>query len=152
MCWKADHSCCYLVTKLCPTLLWPHMDCSPPGSSVHEILQARILEWVAICFSRGSSRPRDWTQVSRIACRHFTIWATREAYGQKRWNAKPNAVFWHRQALVCLSRWCLGWESFGQITYTMFSRQSSTKDFLVQSYRYYLLVKFLSGVCKKEVS
>ena len=43
------------------------MDCSPPGSSVHGILQARILEWVAIPFSRGSSQPRDWTQVSRIA-------------------------------------------------------------------------------------
>ena len=45
------------VTQLCPTL-WDPMDCSPPGSSVHEILQARILEWVAISFSRGSSPPR----------------------------------------------------------------------------------------------
>ena len=42
-------------------------DCSPPGSSVHEILQARILEWVAISFSRGSSRPRDETWVSYTA-------------------------------------------------------------------------------------
>ena len=55
------------------------MDCSLPGSSVHEILQARILEWVAIPFSRGSSWPRDWTWVSCIAGRCFTIWATREA-------------------------------------------------------------------------
>ena len=54
------------------------MDCSLPGSSVHGIFQARILEWVAISFSRRSSRPRDWTWVSRIAGRHFTIWATRE--------------------------------------------------------------------------
>ena len=46
----------------CPTLCDP-MNYSPPGSSVHEILQARILEWVAICFSRGSSQPRDWTHV-----------------------------------------------------------------------------------------
>ena len=45
------------------------MDCSPPGSSVHGILQARILAWVAIPFSRGSSWPRDWTQVICIACR-----------------------------------------------------------------------------------
>ena len=52
------------VTQSCPTLCNP-VDCSPPGSSVHGILQARILEWVAISFSRGSSRPRDWTQVSR---------------------------------------------------------------------------------------
>ena len=53
------------------------MDCSLPGSSIHGILQARILEWVAISFSRGSSRPRDWTQVSHIAGRPFTIWATK---------------------------------------------------------------------------
>ena len=53
------------------------MDCSPHSSSVHGILQARILEWVAILFSRGSW-PSDWTQVSHIAGRFFTIWATRE--------------------------------------------------------------------------
>ena len=55
------------------------MDCSPPGSSIHRILQARILEWVAIFFSRGSSQPRYWTWVSHIAGRLFTTWATREA-------------------------------------------------------------------------
>ena len=54
------------------------MDCSLSDSSVHGILQARILEWVAISFSRGSSWPRDWTWVSCIAHRFFTIWATRE--------------------------------------------------------------------------
>ena len=64
-----------LVTQLCPTLHNP-MDCSPPGSSVHGIPQARILQWVAIPFSRGSSRPRDQTQVSHIVGRFFTIWAT----------------------------------------------------------------------------
>ena len=52
---------------------------SPPGSfSVHEIFQARILEWVAIFFSRGSSQPRDQTQVCHIAGRLFTLWAMRE--------------------------------------------------------------------------
>ena len=66
------------VAQSCPTLCHP-VDCSPPGSSVHGILQARILEWVAISFSRGSSWPRDRTQVSCIAGRHFTLWATREA-------------------------------------------------------------------------
>ena len=55
------------------------MDCSLPGSSVHGILQARVLEWVAISFSKGSSQPRDRTQVSHIAGRCCTIWATREA-------------------------------------------------------------------------
>ena len=48
------------------------MDCSPSGSSIHGTLQARILEWVAILFSRGSSQPRDQTQVSRIAGGFFT--------------------------------------------------------------------------------
>ena len=66
------------VTQLCPTLFEP-MDCSPPSSSVHWILQARILEWLTIPFSRGSSWPRDRTQVSCTAGRFFTIWATREA-------------------------------------------------------------------------
>ena len=54
------------------------MNCSLPGSPVHGILQARILEWVAIPFSRGSSQGRDQTQVSCVAGRFFTVWATRE--------------------------------------------------------------------------
>ena len=66
------------ATQSCPTLCDP-MDYSPPGFSVHGIFQARVLEWVAISFSRGSSWPRDQTWVSRIAGRRFTIWATREA-------------------------------------------------------------------------
>ena len=67
------------VAQSCPTLCDP-MDCSLLGSSVHGIFQARALEWVAISFSRESSRPRDRTQVSRIIGRLFTIWgATREA-------------------------------------------------------------------------
>ena len=61
--------------------LWP--DCSPPSSSVHGILQARILEWVTISFSRGSSRDRDQTQVSHIAGRCFNLCATREALKYK---------------------------------------------------------------------
>ena len=63
-----------LVTQLCLTVCDP-MDYSPPGFSVHGILQARILEWVAIPFSRGSSLCRDQTQVSCIAGRCFTVWA-----------------------------------------------------------------------------
>ena len=60
------------ITQSCPTLHDP-MDCSLPSSSVHGILQARILEWVAMPSSRGSSQPRDGTQVSHIACRFFTV-------------------------------------------------------------------------------
>ena len=67
-----------LVAQLCLTLCNP-TDYSPPGSSVHGILQARILEWVAIPFFRGSSRPKDQTWLSCIASGFFTVWATREA-------------------------------------------------------------------------
>ena len=66
-----------LVAQLCPILCDP-MDCSPPGSSVHGILQARTLEWVAIFFSRESSQARDRTRVSLISGRFFTVWATRK--------------------------------------------------------------------------
>ena len=59
------------VAQCCPTLCDP-MDCSLPGSSAHGVLQARILDWVAIPFSRGSSQPRDQTQVSHIAGGFFT--------------------------------------------------------------------------------
>ena len=69
------HVC--ILSQSCPTLCHP-MDCSPPGSSVHGIFQAIVLEWIAISFSRGSSQPRDWTRVSCIVDRCFTIWATRE--------------------------------------------------------------------------
>ena len=72
--WKSESEVAQSCLTLCDS-----MDCSPPGSSVHGILQARILVWVAISFSRGSSQTRDWTQVSHIAGRFFTLWATREA-------------------------------------------------------------------------
>ena len=64
-------------SQSCPTLCGP-LHCSPPGSSVRSISQARILEWVAISFSRESSQPRDRTQVSCIASRFFTRWAIRK--------------------------------------------------------------------------
>ena len=68
-----------LVARSRPTLFDP-MNCSPPRSSVHGIFQARIMEWVAIPFSRGSSRPRDQTRVSCMTGRFFTIWAARLAH------------------------------------------------------------------------
>ena len=69
------------VAQSCPTL------CNPMDYTVHEILQDRILEWVAFSFSRGSSQPRDWTQVPHIVGRFFTSWATREA--QEYWSRYP---------------------------------------------------------------
>ena len=68
-----------LVYQSCLTLCNP-LDCSPRGSSVHGILQARILEWVAISFSSGSFRPRFWTCVSHIIGGLLTIWATEEGH------------------------------------------------------------------------
>ena len=65
------------VAQSCPTLCDP-MDCSLLRSSIHGIFQARVLEWVAISFSRGSSWSRDQTQVSHTVGRRFTVWATRE--------------------------------------------------------------------------
>ena len=69
-----------LLALWCLTLCDP-MHWGPPGSSVHGILWARILEWVAIPFSRGSSQSRDWTQVSCTAGRFFTVWTTRDLLG-----------------------------------------------------------------------
>ena len=70
--------CVCVHAQSCLTLC-DHMDYSLPGSSVHEILQARILEWVAIPFSRESSWPRDGTLAFQTAGRFFIVWATREA-------------------------------------------------------------------------
>ena len=78
------------VAQLCPTL------CDPMNPTVHGILQARILEWVAFPISRGSSQPRDRTQVSCIAGRFFTSWATREAQELLEWVAYP---------FSCVSSW-----------------------------------------------
>ena len=74
-----------LVTQSCPTL-WDPMDCSPPGSSLHGDSPGMgcLLEWVVKPSSREFSQPRDWTEVSGLAGRFFTVWATREAQGY--WN------------------------------------------------------------------
>ena len=77
----------------CPALC-DTMDCSLPGSSVHGILQARILKWVAMLFSRGSSWPRNWTQISCLAGRFFTAESPRNFYTsyQKHWACL--STFW----------------------------------------------------------
>ena len=91
-CHSCPNSLMCLVSQSSPTLCDP-MEGSPPGSSVHGILQARILEWVAFPFSNpgdpssGSSQPRDQTQVFHIAGGFFTSWATREAQGY--WSGYP---------------------------------------------------------------
>ena len=74
------------VAQSCLTLF------DPMDYTVHEILQARILEWIAVPFSRGSSHPRDRTQVSRIAGGFFTSWATREALRKPQKGKLANSV------------------------------------------------------------
>ena len=71
--------CCWHLRKQHKGFFFCHpMDCSSPGSSVYGILHARILKWVAIPFSRGSSLPRNRSWVSCIACGFFIVWATRD--------------------------------------------------------------------------
>ena len=78
------------VAQSCLTL------CDPMDYTVHGILQARIREWVAFPFSRGSSQPRDWTQASRVAGRFFTSWATREVHIFSRfWLWVLGLLLWH---------------------------------------------------------
>ena len=97
---------CCLLTQLCLTVC-NSMDCSPPGSSVHGILQAKILKWVAISFSKGSSWARDQTRISYMAGRFFTAEST----------GKPSTTFsvpldsvhiwfkWHHHSLSLISIW-----------------------------------------------
>ena len=77
--WYISYEVTVLVTHSCLTF-WDPMGCSMPDSSVHGILQARIMELETISLSRGSSLPKYWTWTSWIAGRFFTIWATREVY------------------------------------------------------------------------
>ena len=92
------------VAQSCPTLCDP-MNCSPPGTSVHGILQNRILEWVAIPFSRGSSQPRDWTQISLTAGGFFIIWEGVSTY--KMIFGKTTTEFASLPSTICVARFCL---------------------------------------------
>ena len=77
--------------------------CSPPGSSVHGILQERILEWVAISFYRGSFWPRDQTWVSCIAGRCFTLWATRDSHNHVLdYQIQYQVLPWNFSAKICI--------------------------------------------------
>ena len=97
------------VAKSCPTL------CDPIDYTVHGILQTRILEWVAFCFSRGSSQPRNWTQASCIADRFFPSWAVREGSDGRWW--KHHAFPWLH------SRWCKShWSCTSQMARSMLVR------------------------------
>ena len=78
------------------------IDCSLPGSPVHGIFQARVLDWVAIPFSRGSSQPRDRTWVSCIVDRCFNLWATREVHRSKYITGFSGSLAYKWQIVVLL--------------------------------------------------
>ena len=100
-------------------------DCSPPGSSVHGILQTRILGWIAIPFSRGSSQPRVQTQVPCTAGRFFTVWGTGEIY----YTQYPVITCKKRDSYICILKeispeyslervmWKLKLQYFGHLTW-----------------------------------
>ena len=99
--WESSVVCAKLL-QLCLTLCYS-MDCCPPGSSVHGILQTRILEWVAMPSSRGSSKPRDRTRVPMspaLAGGFFTISAT--------WESRPRGISRQNE---CSSEMCSHWDS-----------------------------------------
>ena len=93
--------CCFLVAKLCLTFFDP-MDCSPPGSSVHGIILARILECLAISFSRGSSWLRNRTHISCTASRFFTTKPPGKhlIYTQYAPNWPGGLIFWCQELLA----------------------------------------------------
>ena len=103
------------------------MDCSPPDSSVYGILQPRILEWVAILFSRGSSQPRDRTHISSISGGFFTIWATSEAPSLLDHQGSPGHLSFYRWGNKFREGDCCAREHIGGWAWT------STWDFQLPS-------------------
>ena len=103
------------------------MNSSQPGSSVHGIFQARILEWVAISFSRGSPQPRDWTQVSCTAGKFFTDWATREAE-----NIMRNAGLDEAQAGIKIARRNINHLRYADDTTLMAESEDELKSLLMK--------------------
>ena len=97
------------VTQLCPTLCDP-MDCSPPDSSVHGVLQARILQWLAIPLSRGSAQPNDQSWVSHTAGKFFTVRATKNVFLAQLCLTPCNPVDCNPTRLLC------PWDSPGKNT------------------------------------
>ena len=111
---KSQHTIVVLlVTQLCT--MCDTVDCSPTGCSVHGILQSSILEWVVIPFFRGSSQPRDWTQVSCTAGKFFILRATREGHSRYLIQISLFSLFntnMHAKSLqLCATLWTVAWQA-----------------------------------------
>ena len=126
------------AAQSCPTLCDP-MDCSPPGSSVHGILLARILEWVSIPFSRGSFQTRDWTCISCTA-----VWATRvlpiESRKQNYWVRVPSQ-FLERQTTS--TRLQNGWYGRVCVTHPPYGMLSNLLEFSYWPVKNWVSLSFL---------
>ena len=117
------------------------VDCSLPGSSVHGVLQARILEWIAIPFSRGSFGPRDWTQVSCIVGRFFSDWATREAQPGDT-TVLLNTILKMPQDIICVFvYWVLNPRAESLVIYALGSEASPLNWLSVAIYRTFWQLK-----------
>ena len=126
-----------LVAQMCPTLCDP-TDCSPPGSSVHGILQARILVWDAMPSSRGPSPPSDRTRVSCITGRFFIIWATKEAL----WKGTCSQIYLvPTSVLISPNSGCV-----------LFPCQLWGSEFLLNTSREWFIVSCSSGYLKPHFS
>ena len=138
----------FKVSQSCPTLCDP-MDCSLPASSTHGIFQARILEWVAISFSRGSSRPRDRTQASHITGRHFTVWATKEAF--KVWSA--GILLWADGQYAGDNYLCVrGNQGAPQVSFFCLLTSQSFQSFIHSCSLIYPKHRHDSHCCKAEIN
>ena len=123
---------CVLVSQSCPTICDP-MDWGSPGSSFLGILLPRILEWVAISFSRGSSQASDRTWVSHIAGRLFTIWSTRET---------PWALAFKKNSSDCESGLCFA--SLPMLyMYLIFGKQTGSQFLLFVTLKPFFLKLFI---------
>ena len=112
---RQKSSCLHVLShQSCLTLCNP-MDCSPPGSSVHGIFQARVLEWVTMPSSRGSSQSGDQTQVSCIAGGFFTVWATRRKVLPDPDNHNGVVTHLEPDILECDVKWALGTSTMNKV-------------------------------------
>ena len=126
------------IAQSCLTLC-DLMDCSLPGSSIQWIFQTRILEWVSISFSRGSSQPKDWTWVSCTAGRLFTIWATREA------NPKQKKIISGMLRLFLCQLQVTGWILY-ILRLNFQSGLSESWDYLLSDIQIFLFMHYLWAI------
>ena len=142
---------CAKSLQSCPTLCDP-MDRRPPGSSVHEILQARVLEWVAMPSSRGSSPPRDWTCISYVSCINRWVPCHQHFLRSPQWLNTSVLIFWFLVKVIswpgkirCSTHICLSC-SFFQCLCCSFLRLLYSQ-FCLSIYPFTCLTKYFKCLC-----